>query len=94
MTTPVYTEFPHRYIVQSGETGKTITIATPSGILHSVVIGKSTTGTVTIADNTTTIMVFGTSTPAGSYIFDCDYAGPLTCATTASDFVCVMAGPV
>jgi len=94
MTTPVYTQFPHRFIKLSGETGTTVTISTVSGILHAVVLGKSTAGTVTIADNAGTIMAFQASTPAGTYLFDTDYSQPLTCATTGSDYVCVIAGQV
>lgn len=91
MTTPVYTQFPH-YTVSV--TGNTQTVAASSGILHTVVIGKTLAGTVTLGDAQGTILALQATAPAGTYLFDCSYGGPLTVATTASDFVCVMAGPV
>lgn len=90
MTTPVYTQFPYKYISFLGTT----TVSTVSGILHTVVIEKATGGTVTISDASGTVALFGTSTPAGTYTFDCSYAQPLTVACTATDFVTVMAGQV
>lgn len=90
MVTPVYTQFPQKYISFLGTT----TVQTVSGILHTVVIEKSTGGTVTIADSSGTIALFGSSTPPGSYIFDCSYGGSLTVACSATDFVTVVAGPV
>ena len=90
-TTPVYFQFPHYYV---SITGNTQNVYVGSGILHAVIIGKTTSGTVTIADTQGTIMAFQTSTPAGTYLFDCSYGGTLTVATTASDFVCVVAGTV
>lgn len=47
-----------------------------------------------MADANGTIMALQATAPAGTYLFDTDYAQPLTCATTASDFVCVVAGGV
>lgn len=95
MTTPVYTQFPYFTPATTGGSAVTVTPAgTYSGILHTVVIQKSTTGTVTISDAVGTIALFGTSTPANSYLFDCSYAAPLKVTTTASDFVTIMAGPV
>jgi len=94
MVTPTYTQFP--YFIP-GTTGNTVTVTaagTYSGILHSIVIAKALVGTLTVTDNASTIATFAIGTPAQSIIFDCSYSAPLKIATTASDFITVMAGPV
>lgn len=91
MTTPVYTQFPH-YTVSV--TGNTQTVNSASGILHTVVLGKAATGTITLADSQGTILAIQATAPAGTYLFDVSYGGALTVTTTASDFVCISAGPV
>jgi hypothetical protein len=94
MTTPVYSQFPAFPVTVTGSKVTVTPAGTYSGILHTVVIGKTTTGVVTIADNSGTIIAFQASTPCGSYLFDCSYAAPLSVTTTASEYLCVTAGPV
>ena len=97
MITPVYSDLPHKSVNANGAT----TISTVSGILGGVVLsasnGNTLNGKVTLADNTGTIQVWGAGTVAQSVIFNSDYAQPLTVtltASTGSDYVTVMAGPV
>lgn len=85
----VHTQFPH-YTVSV--TGNTQTVVTGSGILHTVVLGKTAAGTITLADAQGTILAIQATAPAGTYLFDCSFGGSLTVATTASDFVCINAG--
>lgn len=94
MTTPVYKEFPHFVPPTTGNTVTVTPAGTYSGIFDKIVIAKTLTGTVTIADKVGTIATFAIGTLAGSYPFETDYAAPLTVATTASDFITIMAGPV
>lgn len=94
MTTPVYTQFPYFTPPTTGNTVTVTPAGTYSGILHTVVLAKTATGTITITDKSGTIATIAASTPAQSFLFDCSYAAPLQVATTASDFVTIMAGPV
>ena len=74
-----------RYVNSAG----TVTVNTGPGVLISIVVGKSTTGTVTVYDNTagsgTIITSFGTGTGTFGFSIGARYANGLTVVTTASD---------
>lgn len=96
MTTPVYTEFPR--FTDTGTTALNV-VSAVSGKLHTVNIsssgGATIVGSVTLKDATSTIQIWGAGTAAGSYLFDVNYAQPLTVQLTnaASDYVTISAGP-
>ena len=94
MTTPVYTQFPAYPVTVTGSKVTVTPAGTYSGILHTVVLGKTAAGTITIADNSGTIIALQATAPAGTYLFDVSYAAPLSITTTASEYICVSAGPV
>ena len=52
-------------------TATTTTVGTqPSGILHSVVIGETAAGSITIADSVGTKAVLKSNIAEGTYLFD------------------------
>ena len=74
-------EFLFNYI----STATTTTVATGSaGLLHSVTIGETAAGAITISDNTGTIAVLKTSIPEGTYTFDVAWNGFLQVVTAAA----------
>ncbi len=77
-------------------TNTTTHIATSgSGVVHTVVIPKTTTGTVTfqsIAGTPVIYFVFPASTIAGSYLLDGVFGNGLDVVTSASDVVIVTTG--
>jgi len=63
----------------------TTTIGTqPTGVLHNIVIGETSAGTITIADAKETIAVLKASIAEGTYNFDCSYSGYLTVTTAGA----------
>ena len=74
-------EFLFNYIA----TATTTTVAEASaGVLHSITIGETAAGTITISDNTGTIGVLKTSIAEGTYTFDVVYNGYLRIITAAA----------
>lgn len=94
MTNVIYKQFPHFVPPTTGNTVTVTAAGNYSGVFDKIVIAKTLTGTVTVADKTGTIATFAIGTLANTYLFETDYAAPLTVATTASDFITIMAGPV
>jgi len=63
----------------------TTTIGTqPNGVFHSIVIGETSAGAITIADKVGTIAVLKASIAEGEYKFDCAYTGYLTITTAGA----------
>lgn len=56
----------------------------PNGVLHSVVIGETAAGTVTISDATGTIAILKASIVEGTYLFDIAYTGFLKVITAGA----------
>lgn len=68
-------------------TGVTTTIFQGKGFLHTIVIPKATTGTVTVQNTATSptnyfVLPVGT---VGTFTFDCSLANGLAVVTTAAD---------
>ena len=67
------------------DSATTTTIGTqPTGVLHSVVIGETAAGAITIADAVGTIAVLKASITEGVYEFKIAYTGYLTIITAAA----------
>ena len=63
----------------------TTTIGTqPNGVFHSIVIGETSAGSITISDTTGTIAVLKASITEGEYKFDCAYTGYLSVITAGA----------
>ena len=67
----------------------TIVSSKDGGVLHSIVIGETAAGAITISDNSGTIGVLKTSIAEGTYIFDTSYTGHLTIVTAAASKITV-----
>ena len=69
-------------------TATTTTVKSGSGHLHSIVLGATAAGTITIYDNTaasgTIIGVLKASIVEGTYLFDCQFTTGLTIVTAAA----------
>ena len=73
------------------DSATTTTIGTqPSGVLHSVIIGETSAGSITISDSKGTIAVLKASIGEGFYIFDVAYTGGLTVVTAGASKCTVM----
>jgi len=70
-------------------TATTTTLVTGPGVLIAIIVGKATTGTVTVYDNTagsgTVITQFGTGTGTFGFQIGARYSNGLTVVTTAAD---------
>lgn len=62
----------------------TTTTMGKGGVFHSIVIGETAAGTITISDNKGTIAVLKASIAEGEYVFDCAYSGTLSVVTGAA----------
>jgi hypothetical protein len=66
----------------------TTTVKSGAGTLHTIVVGETAAGAITIYDNTaasgTTIMVLKSSIVEGTYVFDRDFSTGLTIVTAAA----------
>ena len=63
----------------------TTTVGTqPNGVLHSIVIGETSAGAITISDAVGTIAVLKASITEGEYKFDVAYTGYLTVVTAGA----------
>jgi hypothetical protein len=75
-------------------TGTTTVVKSGQGVLVAIVVGKSTTGTITVYDNTagsgTIITAFGTSTGAFAFQIGAIFNTGCTVVTSASDQVTVV----
>lgn len=60
-----------------------------SGTLHSVIIGETAAGSITISDTRGTIAVLKASIAEGFYILDVNYVGSLTVITAGASKVTV-----
>lgn len=56
----------------------------PTGVLHSVVLGETAAGTITISDVKGTIAVLKASIAENDFIFDVAYTGSLTVVTAGA----------
>lgn len=53
----------------------------PTGVFHSIVIGETSAGAITVSDSVGTIAVLKASILEGEYSFDVAYTGYLTVVT-------------
>lgn len=74
-------------------TATTTTLKTRAGKLHSIVVGETAAGAITIYDNTagsgTVIGVLKASVVEGTYLFDCAFNTGLTIVTAAASKITV-----
>lgn len=60
-----------------------------NGILHSIVVGETAGGAITVSDNTNTIAVLKASIPEGVYLFDVAWVGFLKVVTAGASKITV-----
>jgi hypothetical protein len=63
--------------------------AQPTGVLHSVVVGETSAGSITISDAVGTIAVLKASIAEGTYVFDVAYTKNLVVVTTGASKITV-----
>ena len=59
------------------------------GVLHSVVVGETAAGTITISDSKGTIAVLKVSIGEGTYLYDVSWTGFLKIVTGAASKITV-----
>jgi len=77
--------FLYKYI----STATTTTITASEGTLHSITVGETAAGTITVSDMTGTIAVLKTSIGEGTYTFDVAFDGYLSIVTGATSKITV-----
>lgn len=61
----------------------------PSGVLHSIVVGETAAGSITVSDAVGTIAVLKASIVEGTYVFDCAYTKNLIVVTAGASKITV-----
>jgi len=62
----------------------------PTGVLHSIVLGETAAGSITISDSKGTIAVLKASIAENTFTFDVAYTGSLTVVTAGASKLCVI----
>lgn len=77
--------FP-KYTYKRVTTGTTL-IKNGTGTLHSIIVNKALTGTITVEDGASVIAVLtnGTTAPLGAIIFDCQFGQQLQVVLSATE---------
>jgi hypothetical protein len=75
-------------------TATTTAVSTTPCVLHSVVIGETAAGAITIKDGETTIAVLKSSIAEGEYQFDAIIRESLSIVTAAASKLTVLTKPV
>jgi len=79
-------DYQYKYISSAATT----TVSSKDiGTLHSIVIGETTAGAITISDDNGTIAVLKASIAEGTYIFDVSYTGFLKVVTAGASKITV-----
>jgi hypothetical protein len=79
-------EYLYKYISSNA----THTVSTrPVGVLHSVTIGETAAGAITISDDSGTIAVLKSGIAEGTYEFNVSYRGSLKVVTAAASKITV-----
>lgn len=81
----IQNEYEKTYI----DSADTTAIFTGKGILHSIVIGTTAAGTITIQDGANTIQILKASISEGTYWFDIAIADGLSIVTGAASKITV-----
>ncbi len=71
----------------------TTAVSTGKCVLHSIVVGETAAGTITVTDGDTTVAVLKTSVGEGTYEFDMIINESLTVTTSAASKITVMWRP-
>ena len=59
------------------------------GTLHTIVVGETTAGTITVSDNNGTIAVLKASIGEGTYLYDVAWVGTLKVTTAGESKITV-----
>ncbi len=85
-----YSDYVPTYI----STNTTTQVLTGKGMLHSIVVGTTAAGAITVADGTaassTTFAVLKSGIAEGTYRFDCSVSTGLRITTAASSLITVI----
>lgn len=76
--TPKYIASADTYVLTPG-----------AAVLHSIVIGETAAGTITVKDGANTIAVLKASIAEGTYLFDCATKGALSVITAGASKITV-----
>lgn len=68
-------------------------VAEGTGVLHSIIIGTTAAGSITIADKTGTLALLKASIPEGVYEFDITYSGYLRVEPVGASDITVVHSP-
>ena len=72
----------------------TTTVSTKPAVIHSIVLGETAAGTITIKDGDITIAVLKASIAEGDYIFDAECRTSLVVVTAGASKICVTWRPL
>lgn len=83
-----------QYVYQYISTATTTQVKTGAGMLHSIIIGETAAGAISIIDNTagTTVNIgqLKSSIAEGTYIFNCKFESGLRIVTAAASKITVV----
>lgn len=78
------------YLYKHINTADTYTLATKSeGILHSIVVGETDAGTITVSDARGVIATIKANAPEGTYLYNVAWSGFLEVVTAAESVITV-----
>jgi len=75
-------------------TQTTTIVSTKPAVIHSIVLGETAAGAITIKDGDTTIAVLKASIAEGTYIFDAECRTSLVVVTAGASKICVTWRPL
>jgi len=75
-------------------TATTTAVCTAPSVLHSIILGETAAGAITIQDGGTTIAVLKSSIAEGQYTFNVELKGALSVVTAATSKLTVCYSPL
>lgn len=75
-------------------TATTTKVSTVKSVLHSIVVGETTAGAITVKDGATTVAVLKASIAEGDYVFDMVINGELSVVTAGASKITVTWKPI
>ena len=71
-------------------TATTTAVKAGTGVVHRIIVGAATTGTITFNDAVGTKVIFATTLPLGSYEMNIEFAGKIEVVTAATGDVTIV----
>ena len=71
-------------------TATTTAVKAGTGVIHRIIVGTATTGTITFNDAVGTKVILATTLPLGSYEMNIEFAGKIEVVTAATGDVTIV----